>query len=119
MGEWERSTQILIGTAFTAFSGNCSDGSLSELDAFKSAGMVYPVELSCFLLQPNHWSKIGASAAAIPRTLTYKDDLDTWNPDKQKQIFWFINGANMTNGNKPIKTAAKYAGLPMGWTGLR
>ena len=112
-------TNAYKGGAANFFSGNCSTTgySLSSMTNFQSAGMVYPVELSCFLLLPNQ--NIGASAADIPRTLTYKDDLDTWNPDKQKQILWFINGANMTNGNPPIKTAAKYAGLPMGWTGLR
>ena len=101
----------------TKFSGNCSapSFSLSANSAFQNQGMIHPIELDCFLRMPD--SAIG-SAAQIPRKLTGAD-LEAWSNDKRKQILWFITGADMVDGGSPTLTAPPYAGLNMGWAGIR
>ena len=99
------------------FSGNCSAASfsLSTISTFQNGGMVYPIELDCFLRRAD--SDIG-SATLIPRKLT-TSALNGWGTAKRNRILWFMNGANMTTGLSPTQTAPLYSNLPMGWAGLR
>lgn len=99
------------------FRGNCSNSSFSLTNKFSGVGMIYPLELGCFLLRSE--ADIGSPGSAIiPRPLT-QVDLNGWDDTKTNRFKWLLQGANMSDGSKPIETAPKLANLPAGWAGIR
>ena len=63
----------------------------------------------------------------LPRSIN-TTELGKWSPEKASKIFWFITGANVTDGSENLLNTStiehgydgrpKYLGLNVGWGGL-
>eukprot|EP00943_MAST-04B_sp_MAST-4B-sp1_P002502 g2502.t1 len=91
-----------------------------------------PPELACFLkMYPQqhhaHHSAYTEPSTLLPRSIN-ASDLAKWTPLKSKKWFWFISGANVSDGSENVLNEstpengydgrAKYLNLNVGWGGL-